>query len=265
MGAAVARAVAPRGPLLVADVDRTSVEKLARDLGGDVVPATCDVTDQSQVDELVEQIDDLESLVCTAGISTSMSSSGRRIFDVNLIGMNRVLAAVEPLLRPGTVAVLFASMSGYRVPERSDLFRILDNPLSPTFFEDLMSVGVDPDLPRFAYPMSKRVVQRTARRLAAPWGTRGARIMSVSPGINDTPMNRSDEAQNPIMADIIVGSPLGRRGTPEEVASVVSFVISQDASFMTGSDVLVDGGMMAVLPEDATGGAADPGQTGAGN
>ena len=128
MGAAVARAVAPRGPLLVADVDRTSVEKLARDLGGDVVPATCDVTDQSQVDELVEQIDDLESLVCTAGISTSMSSSGRRIFDVNLIGMNRVLAAVEPLLRPGTVAVLFASMSGYRVPERSDLFRILDNP-----------------------------------------------------------------------------------------------------------------------------------------
>ena len=129
MGAAVARAIAPRGPLLVADVDRTNVEKLARDLGGDVVPATCDVTDQSQVDELVEQIDDLESLVCTAGISTSMSSSGRRIFDVNLIGMNRVLAAVEPLLRPGTVAVLFASMSGYRVPERSDLFRILDNPL----------------------------------------------------------------------------------------------------------------------------------------
>lgn len=128
MGAAVARAIAPRGPLLVADVDRTNVEKLARDLGGDVVPATCDVTDQSQVDELVEQIDDLESLVCTAGISTSMSSSGRRIFDVNLIGMNRVPAAVEPLLRPGTVAVLFASMSGYRVPERSDLFRILDNP-----------------------------------------------------------------------------------------------------------------------------------------
>ena len=265
MGAAVARAIAPRGPLLVADVDRTSVEKLARDLGGDVVPATCDVTDQAQVDALVEQIDDLESLVCTAGISTSMSNSGRRIFDVNLIGMNRVLAAVEPLLRPGTVAVLFASMSGYRVPERSDLFRILDNPLSPTFFEDLMSVGVDPDLPRFAYPMSKRGVQRTARRLAAPWGARGARIMSVSPGINDTPMNRSDEAQNPIMADIIASSPLGRRGTPEEVASVVSFVISQDASFMTGSDVLVDGGMMAVLPEDATGGAANSGLSDARN
>ena len=67
------------------------------------------------------------------------------------------------------------------------------------------------------------------------------------------------------MADIIASSPLGRRGTPEEVANVVSFVISQDASFMTGSDVLVDGGMMAVLPEDATCGAANSGLSDARN
>ena len=251
-----ARALAPRGPLLIADVNGDAVEKLAVDLGPEVVPARCDVTKQPEVEALVRQIDDLESLVYTAGISTSMSSSGRQIFEVNLIGTNRIVTAVEPLLRPGTAAVLFASMSGYRVPERSDLFKILDDPLSPSFFDDLLSAGVDPDVPQFAYPMSKRGVQRTARRHAAPWGAKGARILSVSPGINDTPMNRSDEAQNPIMAEIIASGPLGRRGTPEEVAKVVSFLISDDASFMTGSDVLVDGGMVAVLPEDTTGGAA---------
>jgi NAD(P)-dependent dehydrogenase (short-subunit alcohol dehydrogenase family) len=81
-------------------------------------------------------------------------------------------------------------------------------------------------------------------------------ILSVSPGINDTPMNRLDESRHPVMAEIIRTSPLGRRGRPEEVANVVEFLTSDKASFMTGSDVLVDGGMVATIPDDTTGGRA---------
>jgi NAD(P)-dependent dehydrogenase (short-subunit alcohol dehydrogenase family) len=253
MGAAVARVLAPRGRLIVADRDLAGVEAIAADLGGDVTAMGCDITDQDQVDAMVASIDSLDALVLTAGLSGSMAN-GRRIFEVNLIGTARVLAAVEPRVRQGTVGVCFASMSGHRVPDHPELMQILDDPLSDRFFDAFLELGMDPDQPQLAYPVSKRGVQRLARRLCSTWGARGARILSVSPGINDTPMNRLDESRHPIMADIIKASPLGRRGRPEEVANVVEFLTSDKASFMTGSDVLVDGGMVATIPEDTTGG-----------
>ena len=259
MGAAVARELAPRGRLIVADANVEGVEQVAAqitaELGGDVEAVACDVTDQAQVDALVARIDDLDALVHTAGLSGSMAP-GRRIYEVNLIGMARMLEAVEPLLRPGSVAVCFASMSGHRVPDNGPLMEALDHPLSPDFFDGITALGLDPDQPQLAYPTSKRAIIRMVRRLAPSWGARGARIMSISPGINDTPMNRLDESRHPIMADFIKAGPLGRRGQPEEVAKVVAFLTSDDASFMTGSDVLVDGGMVAVIPEDSTGGRA---------
>jgi NAD(P)-dependent dehydrogenase (short-subunit alcohol dehydrogenase family) len=253
MGTAVARALAPRGRLIVADRNLDAVAAVAAELGDDVIPRECDITDPSQVDALVGAIDSLDAIVLTAGLSGSMAN-GRRIFEVNLIGTARVLAAVDPLVRAGTVGVCFASMSAYRVPPRTDLLEILEDPLSDRFFAAIEEIGLDPDATQLAYPVSKRGVQLMVRRLCPVWGARGARILSVSPGINDTPMNRLDESRHPIMADIIKQGPLGRRGRPEEVANVVEFLTSDKASFMTGSDVLVDGGMVATIPSDTTGG-----------
>jgi NAD(P)-dependent dehydrogenase (short-subunit alcohol dehydrogenase family) len=246
MGAAVTRQLAARGRLLVADQNPAGLEQIASEVGGDVEAVACDVTDQAQVDALFARVEELGALVHTAGISGSMAS-GRRILEVNLIGTARVLRAAEPMLRPGSVAVCVASQSGYMVPESPELFAVLEDPLSVGFFDELGRF-FDVDVPSLAYQVSKRGVHRLVRRNAQSWGERGARIMSVSPGINDTPMNRLDESNHPIMQEIIKSSPLGRRGTPEEIANVISFITSDAASLLTGSDVLADGGMVSVLP-----------------
>src|SRR5471030_3062876 len=80
MGIEVARALAPRGHLIAADRNLEAVEAVAAELGANVTPVACDVTDQHQIDALVGRIDTLDALVLTAGLSGSMAN-GRRIFE----------------------------------------------------------------------------------------------------------------------------------------------------------------------------------------
>jgi NAD(P)-dependent dehydrogenase (short-subunit alcohol dehydrogenase family) len=246
MGAAVARKLAPRGRLLVADYNLQSVEALAEEIGGQVQAFACDISDRKQIDALMAEVGELDAVVVTAGLS-GVQAPGRRILDVNLAGHARVFAAAEPLLRPGVVGITVASQSGYMVPHVPAMFEVLDDPLAPDMI-DKLSRFFDVDVSSLAYQCSKRGSHRLARRLAKPWGQRGARILSLSPGINDTPMNRSEEDKNPIMLEMIKACPLGRRGAPEEIANVIAFLTSPEASYMTGSDVLVDGGMATTLP-----------------
>jgi NAD(P)-dependent dehydrogenase (short-subunit alcohol dehydrogenase family) len=90
-------------------------------------------------------------------------------------------------------------------------------------------------------------VRRLVEREAASFGAVGTRICSVSPGTIDTPMGVQEFERQPGMRALESLAPLGRSGHADEIAAVVEFLLSDGASFLTGTDVLVDGGVCAAI------------------
>ncbi|HVW82128.1 MAG TPA: SDR family oxidoreductase [Mycobacteriales bacterium] len=253
MGAAVARLLVGRGNrLLLADRDEAAAQAVAGELTGNVQAVCCDITDGASVAALVSQVGSLGALVVTAGLSPNMAD-GRRIVEVNLAGMSRVVHGFEAALADGSVGVCFASMAAAMVPADPAVDAILDQPDSPSLYDELDALGLL-DHSGIAYAVAKRGVIRLVERQAKAWGARGARLLSVSPGVIDTPMGRLEDASEPSMADMVAASALQREGRPEEVASVVTFLVSDAASFLTGTDVLVDGGAVAAQRSGQRGG-----------
>jgi len=243
MGAAVAELLAPRGPLLIADINTEAADTVAARLGASSM--YCDLLDRESVDTLVARIGRLGTLVITAGLSPSMAG-GRKVFEVNLPGIAYVIDAFERAIGPESVAVCFASIAGHLFASQdARLLSLIDNPNSPTIVEDLIATGFDINDSATAYGYSKLGVIRLCRRKAAVWGKSGARIVSISPGIIATSMGDLEFQNQPAMKDMVGITPLMRIGDPYDVAAAVEFLTSPKARFLTGIDLLVDGGLVA--------------------
>jgi NAD(P)-dependent dehydrogenase (short-subunit alcohol dehydrogenase family) len=245
MGEAVARRFArdtgDGDRLLLADVSTDQLEPLAKELGAEHV--RCDITSDADVTALAETLGDIDAAVLTAGLSPTMAD-GRRIIEVNLTGTARVGAALLPRMLPGSAFVCFASTAGHYL-DSSHLNSVLDDPSSPELYDRLVAAGANVDDTGMAYSVSKFGVRRYVIRSAAAWGARQARIVSLSPGIIATPMGAQEFAAQSYMKTLIETSALPRQGQPDEVAAVACFLVSPEASFLTGTDVLVDGGSVA--------------------
>ena len=196
--------------------------------GYDADVVIMDVTDSARVarvaDELVSRHGRIDILVNSAGIARSETPAEEvadehwlNVLDVNLNGTFwccRAFGAHMLKARSGAI-VNIGSMSGF----------IVNKPQEQCY-----------------YNASKAAVHHLTKSLAAEWGARGVRVNAVAPTYIETPLNAFVKS-NPKMWDAwIGGTPMGRLGQVEEIASVVLFLASEAASLMTGSIVLVDGG-----------------------
>jgi NAD(P)-dependent dehydrogenase (short-subunit alcohol dehydrogenase family) len=257
MGAACAARVADMVDVLLL-VDRNEAPLAAQTDGlarantrAEVEPFVLDVKDGDGIARLVSRASELgplRAVAHAAGVSPTMAD-WREILTINLIGTARLVDACEPLAVDGTAVVCFGSVAPLLALGPADVpaDAVLDDPLAAGFLESILEAVPEVEDPGMAYTWSKRGVHRLVRRKAVPFGLAGARICSVTPGIIDTPMGRQEAAARDTNDMLVQMAAIKREGMADEVAAGAAFLLSDEASFISGIDLPVDGGVVAAL------------------
>lgn len=181
-----------------------------------------DVTDDASVAELFDGLDRLDGLVNCAGILRRVEEYDIEVFktvlDVNLTGTMRCCLAAQDLL----------AASGGAIVNTASMLSTFGGPLVP------------------AYSASKGGVAQLTKALAGGWAQNGIRVNAIAPGWIETEMTQALRDEPAREAGIMARTPLKRWGQPEDVGAMVRWLLSDEASFITGSIYPVDGGYLAM-------------------
>ena len=195
------------------------------------------------------------NVVNTAGVSPNMAPPDR-VLAVDLYGSAVVFEEFERVIAQGGSALVVSSMAGYMSPA---LLKEQDNPLAFTPADELLKLPfLSPESianSMAAYIISKRANQLRVQASSISCGKRGARVNSISPGIISTPLAQH-ELNSPIgdmYRAMIEASPAKRMASPDEVAVAANYLLGPDAGFVTGTDLLIDGGDGFALLVDTKG------------
>ena len=230
-GAAEARLFAAEGArVAVADIDDASARAVASEIGEAAIAIHLDVTDEAQwaaaVDRTVGELGSLGVLVNNAGVGFSPRrleledpDEHRRLIDVNLNGVYLGMRAVTPVMtaqRAGSI-VNISSIDGL--------------------------VGV---AGMTSYAASKFAVTGMTRTTALELGPRGIRVNSIHPGVIETPMVAAAPPEVRARLEVLMArQPIPRMGTPEEIAYLALYLASDESSYCTGAQFVIDGGHLA--------------------
>ena len=255
IGVAIARRQGFGKTILLADFNEKTLQAAAEDLmGGSYTVSThhVDVSSRESVRSLVDvaaALGTVVQVVNTAGLSPNMAPP-ERVLAVDLYGSAVVFEEFERVIAPGGAGLIISSMAGHMLPA---LPADQDHALAFTPADELLklpflSAEAVPNS-MIAYMIAKRANNLRVQAAAMSWGARGARVNSISPGIIATPLAQH-ELNSPIgdgYRAMIAASPANRMAPPEEIAIAANYLLGADAGFVTGSDLLIDGGVIAAM------------------
>ena len=255
MGQAIARRIGVGRMILLADLREDTAQAAAKTLqtaGFSASTATVDVASHDSVTALAKTANDLGSVVHvvhTAGLSPAQASP-EAIIAVDLIGVAFVLEEFGRIIASGGSGIVIASQAGHMLPP---LPAEQNKALARTPAGELAQLPfLQPDIVTnsgAAYALAKRANILRVQAASVDWGDRGARLNSLSPGIIMTPL-AMDELNSPAgeaYQRMIKASAAGRVGTPDEIGATAAFLMGCDGSFITGTDLLIDGGVIASI------------------
>jgi NAD(P)-dependent dehydrogenase (short-subunit alcohol dehydrogenase family) len=254
IGFATAKIVGLEYCVVLADMDQIKLESAVatlREAGIQCDLFVFDVTNVESVQALFEFSSSIGVLGCvihTAGVSLQMTEADT-ILSVNAIGTANIIKACLRVENDGFALVNVASMAAYMFP--SIFFPRWLYPLAktnPQLFLDKMLNRIRLFPGRYArngiaYAISKNYVTWASKKHAASFGDKGARLLSVSPGTFDTEMGRLEVRSG--SARMLRKAALKRFGQPEEIAELLAFCASKRAGYLTGIDILCDGGVVS--------------------
>ena len=251
IGQAIIRRVSAGKHIVLADYSIDNAKQAAKtleDAGFECSTIKCDLGSKEDIQNLVAFASgkgEITNVVNAAGVSPSQAPV-EEILRVDLYGTSVLLEEFGKVIAEGGSGVIISSQSGHRLPA---LPEEQNEALATTPVEQLLELpflkAIDDTLK--AYQYSKRCNVLRVMMEATRWGRRGATVNSISPGIIITPL-ANDELHGPRKQgylDMINGMPARRAGTPDEVGDLTEFLMSSRGRFISGADLLIDGGCTA--------------------
>ena len=259
MGLATAKVVGRDHSVVLCDVRQDRLDAAAttlKELGITATIVNCDVTERDAVGRLFETaagLGTIGAVIHTAGVSPSMGDADY-VMRTNALGTLNVNEIFYATAVEGSAIVNVASMAAHMLPE--ELIPTAQFPTALTdesaFMKDMLKacdIAGEEARSGIAYAVSKSFVRWYSTSQCERFNGRGLRIVSVSPGSIDTEMGRLEEQAG--AGAMVADAAVPRWGTPEEMAELFAFCASDKAGYLTGTDILNDGGVVASMKERA--------------
>lgn len=254
MGCAIVKRIGANKTILLGDINEKNLEERARELrtSGYIVETqqvdACDTASVRTFAETAAALGPVKYFIDTAGASPNQVSP-ENIVKLDLIGTAIALDEFAKVIAEGGAGLVISSQTGYMMHLSTETETQLA--MAPTEeLAELPCVKNDAMVNSgAAYIIAKRANHLRVRTAAATtWGDARARINTISPGVIVTPLAYDEfNAAGDSYQQMIDSSPARRVGTPEEIAAAGAFLLSDEAAFITGTDLLIDGGVIAAI------------------